>query len=124
MVLVDTSVWIRALVYNSPYKPELDRLLGLDQVLGHELVFGEIFIGDRGGRRHMLNFYEQMQYAKPVPHKDVVDLVRQRRLHGRGAGWIDIQLLASAIAAGAELWTADPRLRSIAEEHGIAYATA
>src|SRR5690242_4190828 len=48
MVLVNTSVWIRFLADRSPYTAELDRLLGLDEVAGHELVYGEPLIGDRG----------------------------------------------------------------------------
>lgn len=50
MVLVDTSVWIRSLQNRVPYLAELDRLLGLDEVAGHELVYGELLIGDKGGR--------------------------------------------------------------------------
>ena len=42
MVLVDTSVWIRFLANRAPYAAELDRLLGLDEVTGHELVYGEL----------------------------------------------------------------------------------
>jgi hypothetical protein len=43
MVLVDTSVWIRFLANRAPYAAEL--LLGLDEVTGHELVYGELLIG-------------------------------------------------------------------------------
>ncbi len=46
MVLVDTSVWIRSLAKRPPYTAELDRLLGLEEVAGHELVYGELLIGD------------------------------------------------------------------------------
>jgi len=49
-VLVDTSVWIRFLANREPYAAELDRLLERDEVVGHELIFGELLIGDRGGR--------------------------------------------------------------------------
>ena len=38
MVLVDTSVWIRFLANRAPFALELDRLLGLDEVAGHELI--------------------------------------------------------------------------------------
>lgn len=51
MVLVDTSVWIRFLTGREPYATELDSLLERDEVAGHELVFGELLIGDKGGRR-------------------------------------------------------------------------
>jgi predicted nucleic acid-binding protein len=121
MVLVDTSVWIRFLAGRSPYEAELDRLLGLDEVTGHELVYGELLIGDRGGRRKLLAAYERMHQAIMVPHRDVVAFVRDRDLHGRGVGWIDVHLLASAIVGRLQLWTADPRFCAAANQFGVAY---
>jgi len=121
MVLVDTSVWIRFLDGRSPYAAELDRLLGLDEVTGHELVYGELLIGDRGGRRELLAAYERMHQAATVPHRDVVVFVRDRDLHGRGVGWMDVHLLASAIVGRLQLWTADPRFSALANQFGVAY---
>jgi predicted nucleic acid-binding protein len=46
MVLVDTSIWIRALAGREPFAGELDELLVACHVAGHELVYGELFIGD------------------------------------------------------------------------------
>ena len=46
MVLVDTSAWIRFLANRAPYAGELDRLLDLNEVTGHQLVYGELLIGD------------------------------------------------------------------------------
>ena len=121
MVLVDTSVWIRYLAGRPPYLAELDRLLSLDEVTGHELVYGELLIGDRGGRRKFLAAYERMHQAAMVPHREVVKLVRDCDLDGRGVGWIDIHLLASAIVERLQLWTADQRLSAVANEFGVAY---
>jgi hypothetical protein len=123
MVLVDTSVWIRFLANRAPYAIELDRLLGIDEVVGHELVYGELLIGDRGGRGKLLAAYEYMHQASVVPHPDVVAFVRHRNLHGRGVGWIDIHLLASAIVGRLQLWTADPRFATVARDLGVAYET-
>ena len=97
MVLVDTSVWIRFLANQAPYAAELNRLLGLDEVTGHELVYGELLIGGRGGRGKLLAAYERINQAGTVPHRDVVAFVRHRDLYGRGVGRIDVHLLASAI---------------------------
>jgi predicted nucleic acid-binding protein len=121
MVLVDTSVWIRFLAGRTPYAAELDRLLGLDEVMGHDLVYGEILIGDRGGRGKLLAAYERMHQAAMVPHRDVVAFVRDRDLHGRGVGWIDVHLLATAVVGRLQLWTADPRFAAVASEFGISY---
>ncbi len=121
IVLVDTSVWIRFLSNRTPYAAQLSELLGREEVSGHDLVYGELLIGDRGGRLPLLTHYARFHQAQTVPHGEVVTFVRERRLHGRGVGWIDAHLLASALVGGLKLWTADPRLEMLAEEMGIAY---
>jgi len=121
MVLVDTSVWIRFLAGKEPYATGLDDLLSRDEVVGHDLVFGELLIGDAGGRLALLESYQLMQQAMTVPHDEVVELVRQRRLHRRGVGWIDVHLLASALVGGHRLWTADPRFATAAGELRVGF---
>jgi predicted nucleic acid-binding protein len=120
-VLVDTSVWIRFLSNRPPYAAELDKLLSRDEVSGHAFVHGELLIGDRGGRKQLLTDYEQMHQAPAVSHGEVVAFVRERRLHGRGIGWIDVHLLASALVGNLRLWTTDPRLATVAKELEVDY---
>jgi len=121
IVLVDTSVWIRFLANRAPYAEKLDGLLSRDEVSGHQFVYGELLIGDKGGRQQLLADYEQMHQAPAVSHADVVEFVCSRRLHGRGIGWIDAHLLAAALVGRLKLWTADPRLAVVAGELGIEY---
>jgi len=121
IVLVDTSVWIRFLSNRAPYAAGLDQLLSRDEVSGHGFIYGELLIGDKGGRKQLLSSYELMHQAPMVNHQEVVEFVRERRLHGRGIGWIDAHLLASALVGRLKLWTADPRLAMLAKELGIAY---
>ena len=121
IVLVDTSVWISFLSNRAPYGTELDELLSRDEVSGHDFVYGELLIGDNGGRKQLLANYEQMDQAPMVSHAEVVEFVRGRRLHGRGVGWIDAHLLASALVGRLKLWTTDPRLAAVAKELGIGY---
>jgi len=120
-VLVDTSVWIRFLANRAPYAAQLDRLLEGDEVSGHDFVYGELLIGDRGGRKALRANYERMDQAPLVPHGEVVAFVRDRKLNGRGIGWIDAHLLASALVGRLKLWTADSPLATIATELGVAY---
>lgn len=119
MILVDTSVWIRFLGNQAPYAERLDALLDLGEVTGHELVYGELLIGDRGGRAKLLASYEKMHQASLVPHGDVVAFVRARHLHG--LGWVDVHLLASAIVGQLQLWTADRSFAAVASEFGVAW---
>jgi len=39
-------------------------------------------------------------------------------LHGRGIGWVDAHLLASALAARCRFWSADAALSALAAELG------
>ena len=122
MVLLDTSVLLRFVARREPFFSVVSAMLRGREAVGHELVFGEILIGDvGGGRKQFLDDYRHIPWVIRVPHNEVVALVRMRRLSGRGIGWIDSHLLASSIAARARLWTADARLAVAAEELRIAY---
>ena len=124
MVLVDTSVWIRFLAGREPFASALDELLSTDQVLSHDLVHGELLIGDRAGRRRLLEAYALIHRASAVPHDEVVEFVRARKLMGRGIGWIDAHLLASTLTERCTLWTADDDLAGLATELRIAHSPA
>ncbi len=121
MVLVDTSVWIRFLAGRAPYAEELDRMLERDEVARHDLIYGELLIGDSGGRSVLLENYERIHGVRTVPHDEVVAFVRSRRLRGRGIGWIDAHLLASSLVESVRFWTADERLATVADEFGVRY---
>ena len=124
MVLADTSVWIRFLANRAPFAAELDRLLDVDEVVGHEMVAGELLIGDRGGRTRILTAYAQMQQARTVAHSEVAEFVRARRLMGVGLGWIDAHLLAAAVLRHHLVWTADLRFATVAAQLGVAHQRA
>lgn len=124
MVLVDTSVWIRFLQGRLPYAQHLDDLLDQEEVAAHDVVYGELLMGDIGGRAALLNDYSHLTWVPSVAHSEIVTFVRERRLHGRGIGWMDAHLLGSALVSQVRLWTADERLAAIAGEIGARYALA
>jgi hypothetical protein len=56
-------------------------------------------------------------------HAEALDFIERRALMGRGIGYIDVHLLASAVLAGSvRLWTRDKRLAAVAEDLKLAYA--
>ena len=103
-----------------PWAAELRVLLNLNAVAGHDFIHGELLAGNSGGKRD-LSSYGGMQQAPVITHNEVVAFMQARRLYGRGAGWIDMHLLASALAGRMQLWTADHSLAALAAELGIAY---
>src|SRR5215469_727983 len=100
MILVDTSVWIRALAGREPYASQIEPLAIGKRIVRHDLVYGELLIGDMGGRARFLAEFAFMRRAITAPHNETVLLARHRKLYGRGLSWIDVHLLASALADG------------------------
>lgn len=118
MILVDTSIWIDHI--RSP-DPLLSQLLSDDQVLGHGFVVGELALGSIGQREAVLAAYRQLPRAIVAEHEEVLRLIGQRRLFGRGIGYVDVHLLASALLTpDARLWSRDRRLAAAAEALGVA----
>jgi predicted nucleic acid-binding protein len=121
MVLVDTSVWIRFLSNRSPWAAQLEAILEQEEAAGHNLVYGELMVGDPGGRRSLLDSYGLMPAVADVRHAEVVAFVRSHKFYGRGIGWLDAHILASCLVANVPLWTADERLDQVADELGISF---
>lgn len=121
MVLVDTSVWIRFLYNKRPFAQALQDLLRQDDVLGHALVYGELLIGASDGRKGLLSAYSKISQSVALEHDEVVRFVVENQLFGKGIGWVDAHLLASAVRERARLWTTDSHLLALAVTFGIAF---
>ena len=120
MILVDTSIWVGHLREGDP---ALSLLLEQDRVLIHDFVLGELACGSMENRREVLGLLETLPCASMAEHSEVLHLVEQEHLYGKGIGWIDAHLLASALISRSFLWTWDTQLRRAAESLGIAYGT-
>jgi hypothetical protein len=53
---------------------------------------------------------------------EALGYIERHRLHGKGIGYVDVHLLASAAISGTTLWTRDRRLRVVAQELGCAFS--
>ena len=118
-VLVDTSVWVDHLRKGDSH---LVQLLEKGRVLCHPFVIGELACGNLKNREEILNALKQLACAPIIEFDEYMQFIDQNRLHGIGIGFVDIHLLASALLAGATLWTADKRLKKTATDLGIAHA--
>lgn len=104
MLLVDTSVWIGHLRRSDE---RLVRALEAGTVLTHPFVIGELACGSMRRRAEFLGELERLPLAVEATHDEVLQLVERNRLQGRGLGWIDAHLLASARLTGSALYTHD-----------------
>jgi hypothetical protein len=115
-VLVDTSIWIDH--FRRP-NPRLANLLETVQVSIHPFVIGELACGNLQRRREILGLLAALPAVPIVDHEEVLQLIETSRLSGRGLGWTDMHLLASARLAGVPLWTSDKRLANAARALSI-----
>ena len=107
MVLVDTSVWIDHLRNGNSY---LQELLDSDEVACHPFIIGELACGNLKNRAEILNLLKFLPQINQAGHDEVMYFIETNRLMGRGLGYVDMNLLASAVLADSLLWTLDKKL--------------
>ena len=116
MILVDTSVWVDHFRKGLPL---LGELLAAGEVTTHPFVIGELACGNLSNRKEILALLASLPAAKLATHSEALHLVDRHGLSGRGLGWIDVHLLASALLSGLGLWTMDRRLKAAGETVGL-----
>jgi hypothetical protein len=118
-VLVDTSVWVEH------FKQRNDSLVALLEaglVQCHPFVVVEIACGTPPSRAAVAGMLAELQSTPVATPAECLDLIERQGLHGRGCGFVDVSLLASALLAGQTLlWTLDKRLQVAAAELGLNY---
>ena len=117
MILVDTSVWIQLLRVGDP---QLVEELDAGRVCVHPFVIGEIACGQIARRAEVLGLLGHLPAVTVATDNEALALLEKRALMGRGIGFVDVHLLASAALTEVRLWTRDKRLAMVAEELGVA----
>lgn len=118
MILVDTSIWVNHLREGDSRLAEaLTRRL----VVIHPFVVGEIACGRMRDRGEVLRLLRALPLSPVATHEEALAFIEERRLMGRGIGYVDVHLLASTALAGTlRLWSGDRRLVEVASELGLA----
>lgn len=118
MVLVDTSVWVYHLRQGNA---ELKRLLNTGQVICHQFIIGEIACGNIKNRTEILTLLRLLPMAIQAKHEEVIEFIENYKLMGRGLGYINMHLSASAKLTCVPLWTLDKKFNETNKELGISY---
>ncbi|MGA2600052.1 MAG: PIN domain-containing protein [Bryobacteraceae bacterium] len=116
MILVDTSVWVSHI---RQADGGLTRLLSERQVFLHPFVIGELACGNLPNRKQTLYEFTWLQSASLATQDEVLEMIEVHKLHGRGVGWADVNILASALLHDCPLWTLDNALREAAKTVGV-----
>ena len=111
MVLVDTSVWVAHLRQGAI---GLDALLNEGRVVCHPFIVGELACGNLERRSEIFVHLQALPQANPAEHEEVMQFMENYSLMGKGLGYIDMHLLASALLTKVPLWTLDQKLNEVA----------
>ncbi len=118
MILVDTSVWI---THFREGNRQLEKLLMKAEVMCHPFIIGELACGNIKNRNEILSLLQALPMTQVVDFNEFLFFIEKNNLMGKGIGFVDIHLLASAQLMGVSLWTADKRLKSAADKLRLAY---
>jgi predicted nucleic acid-binding protein len=121
VILVDTSVWVDHLRRGNP---QLVRLLQLNMVFLHPWVIGELACGNLKNRADLLDHLSNLIQVTQASDSEVRAFIDSNKLYGRGVGWTDLHLLASALLTHCPFWTLDRRLSAVASDLDIAFTPA
>ncbi len=116
MFLVDTSVWVAHLRKGNI---GLESFLNEGLVLGHPFIAGELACGNLHNRAEILTHLAALPQAMLASHGEVLHFIETYRLMGKGLGYVDVHLLASARLSRVSLWTLDKRLQNAAKNLGL-----
>jgi predicted nucleic acid-binding protein len=118
MVLVDTSVWI---AYLRDGNVRLETLLNNGDVVCHPFIVGELACGNLKNRSEILSLLQSFPMATHVEHEEVMQFIENYALMGKGLGYIDVHLIASAVLTKIPFWTFDKNLNEISSKLGLGY---
>jgi predicted nucleic acid-binding protein len=117
LLLADTSIWIDHLRNGDS---DLVTALTDSRVLTHPAVIAELALGNLANRQTFLNDLVNLPSATVAMDQEVLALIESTQLYGRGIGYMDVHLLASArLTPGLSLWTRDKRLSVAARDLGV-----
>jgi len=96
-------------------------LLQTGALLCHPFVVGELACGHLRDRQATLADIRKLPSAIRVSDHEALSLIERAQVYGKGIGYIDLHLLASALVMGVPLWTRDKALQSVAQSLETAY---
>jgi hypothetical protein len=118
MVLVDTSVWVSHLRHENE---DLQQLLLDGEVVCHPFIVGELACGNLKNRQEILTYLQSLPMTILAEDEEVLKFIENNQLMGKGLGYIDVHLIASAVLTNVLLWTLDKTLDKFTEKIGVNY---
>jgi len=117
MVIVDTSIWVTHLRQGNT---RLEKLLMDAEVMCHPFIIGELSCGNLKNHHRIISLLQALPLAPTIDRDEFLMFIDRNGLYGKGVGFVDVHLLASARLANVMLWSEDKRLQAAANQLDLA----
>jgi len=91
------------------------------EVMCHPLIIAELACVNLKNRNEIIMLLQYLPMASTIEFNEFLIFIDRNQLMGKGIGYVDIHLLASARLTGVPLWTADKKLKSAANQLELAF---
>jgi len=100
---------------------QLEKLLMDAEVMCHPFIIGELACGNLKNRDEIIALLQSLPMAPTIEFDEFLFFIDRNHLMGKGVGFVDVHLLASAQLTGVALWTTDKRLKSAADRLELSF---
>lgn len=119
-VLVDSSVWVGHFKQRNEH---LVALLEADAVICHPYIVAEVACGTPPSRKAIIHMLAELESSPVATQDELLAMLDTRQFDGRGCGFVDMSLLASALVRGKTLiWTLDKKFEQLAIQANRAFS--
>jgi len=87
----------------------------------HPFVIGELACGNLRNQGEVLSLLQKLPKPTVASEAEALGFIEGHKLMGRGIGYLDAHLLASAALETARLWTRDRRLAAAASALNLTF---
>jgi predicted nucleic acid-binding protein len=88
----------------------------------HPFIVGELACGALKNRTEILSLLQLLPTAVQAKNEEVLHFIETNRLMGKGLGYVDMHLSASAVLSEVAIWTLDKSFARINKMLNISYS--
>ena len=91
------------------------------EVMCHPFIIGELACGNLKNRNEIMTLLQSLPMAPTIEFDEFLFFIDRNHLMGKGVGFVDVHLLASAQLTGVPLWTTDKWIKSAADQLALTF---
>lgn len=113
MNLVDTSAWI-SFFKGEARAEEIKTLIIENNVVMHPYIYGELLLG--GIPFEIDDLLKSLPVCRLLEPDSVFKFIRESEINNYCIGWVDVNLIISAISGNSKILTFDEKLKKLCKD--------